>query len=47
MSSKFFSNRHEKVNGSRGKQDKTNGVASSRTNQKRMNNGIKKTGRGR
>lgn len=45
MNSKFFNNKHR--NGSRGPQDKTQQYQSNRTNNKRMNNGIKKSGRGR
>lgn len=47
MSSKFFGNKHDKVgDGSRGKQSKPN-MGGSRTNNKRMNSGIRKTGRGK
>jgi hypothetical protein len=45
MSSKFFNNKHDNV-GSRGKQTKPN-MGGSRTNNKRMNSGIRKTGRGK
>lgn len=46
MSSKFFNNKLENLSGSRGKQSKNNSQGS-RTNNKRMNNGMKKSGRGR
>lgn len=44
MSSKFFTNKHDNQNGSRGKQ-KSN-IQGNRTNNKR-NQGVKKSGRGR
>lgn len=47
MSSKFFGNKHEPINGSRGKQSKQSSNSSSRTNNKRNNGGMKKSGRGR
>lgn len=47
MSSKFFGSKHESQPGSRGKQSNKGSSGGSRTNAKRMNSGIKKTGRGR
>lgn len=48
MSSKFFSNKHDnQINGSRGPQNKKSPNSSNRTNEKRMNKTIKKSGRGR